>query len=108
MWEDTNWPIILTVLVIGAFVIWRLSKATDQRSVASNKLQDDVRLYERIQSGMQEYDSRTLKEGFRGAKNGQLLFETANMSAFHVEHEIQNRVGFYFKDINEYGLYGFV
>ena len=108
MWEDTDWTIILLVLAIGGFTIWRLSKATDQRTFASDKLQNDVRLYERIQSGMQDYDARTQKEGFRDAKNGQLLFETAKMAVFHVDHPVQNRVGFYFKDMNEYGLYGFV
>lgn len=108
MWEDTDWPIVLAVLIIGGFFIWRISRIGDQRMVASSKLQNDVRLYERIRGGMQEYDLRTQKERFRDLKNGQLLFEAANMSAFHVDHPIQNRVGFYFKDTNEYGLYGFL
>jgi hypothetical protein len=57
---------------------------------------------------MREYDSRDQKERFREAKNGQLLFETAQMSAFRVDHLIQTRIGFHFKDINEFGLYGFL
>ena len=28
------------------------------------------------------------------------------MSAFHVSHFDESRVGFYFKDLGEYGLYG--
>ncbi len=29
------------------------------------------------------------------------------MRAYHVNHFAESRVGFYFKDLNEYGLYGF-
>lgn len=108
MWEDTNWPIFLAVLIVGGFFLWRLSRTDDPRAVASSRLQHDIRLYERIRSGMQEYDLRTQKQRFGGAANGQLLFETANMSVFHVDHPMQNRVGFHFKDTNEYGMYGFL
>jgi hypothetical protein len=35
------------------------------------------------------------------------LFETPHLSAFHVSHFAESRVGFYFKDIEEFGLYSF-
>ena len=106
MWEDFDEPIILLVLVliVGGFFLWRFSRQTAQAS----QVEKDIRLYEHIQNGMREYDLRTQKETFREPKNGQLLFETATMSAFHVDHPIQTRVGFHFKDINEFGLYGFL
>jgi len=106
MWEDFDEPIILLVLVliVGGFFLWRFSRQTAQAS----QVEKDIRLYEHIQNGMREYDLRTQKETFREPKNGQLLFETAKMSAFHVDHPIQTRVGFHFKDINEFGLYGFL
>ena len=106
MWEDFDEPIILLVLVliVGGFFLWRFSRQTAQAS----QVEKDIRLYEHIQNGMREYDLRTQKETFREPKSGQLLFETAKMSAFHVDHPIQTRVGFHFKDINEFGLYGFL
>jgi hypothetical protein len=109
MWTDIDidWLIILLVLSVGGFFLWLTTKKTGRAKVASDRLQRDIRLYEHIQTGMREYDLRDQKERFGEAKNGQLLFETAHMSASHVDHPIQSRVGFYFKDINEFGLYGF-
>ena len=109
MWaDDLDWLIILLVLIVGGFFLWRSSRSTDRESIRLEKLQKDIRLHERIQDGMREYDARTEKKGFPEAQDGQLLFETAKMSAFHVDHPIQTRVGFHFKDINEFGLYGFL
>ena len=109
MWtDDLEWLIILLVLIVGGFFLWRSSRSTDRDFRPAGKTAKDIRLYERIQDGMREYDARTEKERFREAQNGQLLFETEKMSAFHVDHPIQTRVGFHFKDINEFGLYGFL
>src|ERR1700722_15367692 len=52
-------------------------------------------------------DWRKRDENFRVKKDGELLFETPHISAFNVSHFAESRVGFYFKDLDEYGLYGF-
>jgi hypothetical protein len=99
---------------VGAFILWRSQKHAEAAKVASAKLERDKLLYEHIKTGMREYDWRK-REGQcedlfsrtrRKAKDGELLFETAHLSAFHVNHGPEYRVGFYFKDINEFGLYG--
>jgi hypothetical protein len=56
---------------------------------------------------VREYDWRRRENEFWGVKDGELLFETPHLSAFRVGHFAESRVGFYFKDIEEYGLYGF-
>jgi hypothetical protein len=56
---------------------------------------------------MREFNWREREQDFWKAKNGELLFETAHLSAFHVDHPAESRVGFYFKELDEYGLYGF-
>jgi hypothetical protein len=56
---------------------------------------------------MREYHWRERENDFWRAKGGELLFETAHLSAFHVSHFAESRVGFYFKDTEEFGLYGF-
>jgi len=47
---------------------------------------------------MREYHFREREQDFWKAKEGELLFETAHLSAFHVDHFAESRVGFYFKD----------
>jgi hypothetical protein len=44
---------------------------------------------------------------YRRRKDGELIFEDTHMRAYHVDHFAESRVGFYFKDLNEFGLYGF-
>ncbi len=39
-------------------------------------------------------------------RDGELLFENAHLQVYNVEHFAESRLGFYFKDLNEYGLYG--
>jgi hypothetical protein len=73
--------------------------------VASERLAKDNRFYQHIKTGMREYNFRDRDQHFWKAKNGQMLFETAHLSAFHVDHFCESRVGFYFKDLDEYGLW---
>src|ERR1700761_8496834 len=56
---------------------------------------------------MREYHFREREQDFWRAKDGELLFETAHLSAFGVSHFAESRVGFYFKDTEEFGLYVF-
>lgn len=54
---------------------------------------------------MREYNWRQREENFWDVKDRGLLFETAHLSAFKVDQFAEFRVGFYFKDIREFGLY---
>lgn len=91
----------------GGFFLWRQSKNAETAKVANERLEKDTQLYQHIKAGMREYNWRERDQDFWKAKNGELLFETAHLSAFHVSHFAESRVGFYFKDLDEYGLYGF-
>jgi hypothetical protein len=102
-----DWSLLAVLLVGGAFFLWRQSKNAERAKVANDRLEKDNRLYQHIKAGMREYDWHRRDQDFRIARDGELLFETAHMSAFHVSHFVESRVGFYFKDLNEYGLYGF-
>jgi hypothetical protein len=102
-----DWSLLLVLVLIGAFILWRQSKTAEGAKVASARLESDTRLYQHIKSGMREYDFRRRGEEFRITKDGELLFETPHLSAFSVSHFAESRVGFYFKDIDEYGLYSF-
>ena len=106
-----DWSTLAVVAVVGGFLLWRFGKAkqkTEQRAeAATQRLTRDNRLYQHIKSGMREYDWRRQDEAFQIRKHGELIFETAHMAAYKVVHFAEARVGFYFKDLNEYGLYGF-
>jgi hypothetical protein len=77
------------------------------REVANERLERDTRLHQHIKTGMREYHWREREQPLWKAKHGERVFETAHLSAFHVNHFAESRVGFYFKDLDEYGLYGF-
>lgn len=102
-----DWSVWLVLAAAAAFFLWRSSKKEEVAKVASDRLEKDTRLYRNIKAGMREYHFREREQDFWKAKGGELLFETAHLSAFHVDHFVESRVGFYFKDMDEYGLYGF-
>lgn len=104
---EMDWSVLMVLAVAGGFLLWRQSKNAERAKVASARLESDTRLYRNIKTGMREYHFREREQNFWKAKNGELLFETAHLSAFHVDHVAESRVGFYFKDLDEYGLYGF-
>ena len=89
-----DWSFLMIAVPVGAFILWRSQKQAEAVKVASAKLERDKLLYEHIKTGMREYDWRK-REGLceelfsrtlRKAKDGELLFETAHLSAFHVNH----------------------
>ncbi|WP_431015145.1 hypothetical protein [Bradyrhizobium pachyrhizi] len=94
-------------VLMGAFFLWRRSKAEESAKVANARLHRDTLLYEHIKAGKREYDWRRRDESIQARKDGELVFETAHMAAYNVSHFAESRIGFYFKDIDEYGLYGF-
>jgi hypothetical protein len=101
-----DWSVIILLALVGVFFLWRSSKNEEKAKVASARLESDTKLYEHIKTGMREYNFREHERQFWKARDGELLFDTAHVSAFHVDHFAETRVGFYFKDLQEYGLYG--
>jgi hypothetical protein len=101
-----DWWVIALVVVV-AFFGWRSSKNKEKGQAARETLDRDNRLYQHIKAGMREVNWREQKESYRRRRDGEMIFEDAHMRAYHVEHFAETRVGFYFKDLNEYGLYGF-
>jgi hypothetical protein len=100
----------LLALCIGAYIIWDYYRNKTRTAAARQRIKNDKTLYQHIKSGMREYHWKMDKEedfwdkAF-DAKDGDLLFETAHLSAYKVNHFVEYRVGFYFKDLNQYGLY---
>jgi hypothetical protein len=102
-----DWTLVVVLALAGVFFLWRQSKNTEKAKAANKRLEWDTRLYRNIKAGMREYHFREREQDFWRAKDGELLFETAHLSAFGVSHFAESRVGFYFKDTEEFGLYGF-
>lgn len=102
-----DWTLVVVLALAGVFFLWRQSKNTEKAKAANERLERDTRLYRNIKAGMREYHFREREQDFWRAKDGELLFETAHLSAFGVSHFAESRVGFYFKDTEEFGLYGF-
>jgi hypothetical protein len=100
------WGWVLLGLVAG-FFLWRRSKDKEKAAVATEVLTNDNRLYQSIKAGMREVDWQNRAQPLKHYSDGELIFENAHMRAYHVDHFAETRVGFYFKDLNEYGLYGF-
>ncbi len=101
-----DWTLIVMLVLAGGFFLWRQSKNTEKAEAAKERLERDTRLYRNVKAGMREYHFRQREHDFSEAKDGELLFETAHLSAFGVSHFAESRVGFYFKDTEEFGLYG--
>lgn len=104
-----DWSLLLILAPVVGFFLWRNAKKEETAKAATDRLKRDTRLYQNIKAGMREYHwrERDQHQNFWKAKDGEKLFETAHLSAFHVDHFAESRVGFYFKDLDEYGLYGF-
>jgi hypothetical protein len=104
-----DWWLVLVMIAVAGFFLWRSSKDKERAAAATERLTKDNRLYQHIKAGMREYEWRRNQDfkAFLEHKDGQLVFETAHTAAYHVDHFAESRVGFYFKDIEEYGLYGF-
>jgi hypothetical protein len=101
-----DWTILLLVAV-GAFFLWQHLKNKKAAQVASERLDRDTRLLQHIKSAKREYDSKNRDQPNQFHKHGDLVYETAHYSVFYVSHFAESRLGFYFKNIEEYGLCGF-
>jgi hypothetical protein len=102
-----DWSILAVLALAGAFLLWRQSKNKEKAQAANERLERDTHMYRNMKAGMREYHFRDRDNNFWKAKDGELLFQTAHLSAFHVSHFAESSVGFYFKDLEEFGLYGF-
>jgi hypothetical protein len=96
---------------LGAFIFLGYKKDKAKQEKAQKEIARDTKLYENIKRGKREYDWRQNQENYSNYLKQQqhraLLFETADMVAFNLEHFAEFRISFYFKDINEYGIYSF-
>jgi hypothetical protein len=101
-----EWTILLLVAV-GGFFLWQHSKNKKAAQIVNDRLDRDTRLLQHIKSAKREYDFQNRSGNFDFRKDGELVYETAHYSVFNVNHFAESRLGFYFKDIEEYGLYGF-
>jgi hypothetical protein len=102
-----DWWVWLLLIAVGIFFLIRNKKNEERAVEARATLKRDNALYQNIKAGIREYNFREREQRFWEAQDGQMLFETAHMIAYKVDHFAESRVGFYFKDLNEYGLYGF-
>ncbi|MCK1723459.1 hypothetical protein [Bradyrhizobium sp. 141] len=100
-----DWSLIAVLAIAGGFLLWRQSKNAERAEAAKDRLARDNHLYQAIKAGMREYHWRERDHDFWKAKNGEKLFETAHLAAFRIDHFAESRVGFYFKDLDEHGLY---
>jgi hypothetical protein len=98
---------LIVLVIAGGWYLWQRSKNVEQAKVATERLAKDNRLYEHIKAGMREYHWRERDQPLWRAKHGEKVFETAHLRAFHLDHFAESRVGFYFKDLDEYGMYSF-
>jgi hypothetical protein len=94
-----------TVVAIGAYFLWQHRKRTELAKQANVRLDRDTRLLQHIKSAKREYDFQK-RDTIEFPKDGELVFETAHYSIYKVRHFAESRLGFHFKDIEEYGLYG--
>jgi len=100
-----EWGILIAL--VAAFFIWRHSKTQEKAEAATQRLKQDNRLYQHIKTAKREYDWHERNQPYKRHPDGELLFENAHVQVYNVEHFAESRLGFYFKDTNEYGLYGF-
>jgi hypothetical protein len=105
--------IIFGGLALGSYLLWKYNKDKNEKEksekIASVRLQRDKKLYENINRGMRELrwmrqKSHRLTDAL-SQKHGDVLFENADMIAYRLKHFAEYRVGFYFKDLDEHGIY---
>jgi hypothetical protein len=104
---DMDWPIWICLALVAVYFLWRFSKDKEKAAAANVRLTKDNQLYQHIKAGVREYDWQKRNQEFKIHRDGELVFENAHLKVFNVSHFAETRIGFYFKDLDEYGLYGF-
>lgn len=100
VWESVvvmDWTILL-IVVVGGYFLWQHRKRTEVAQKAKARLEKDTRLLQHIKSAKREYDFQKRDQPIQFHKDGELVFETAHYSIYHVSHFAESRLGF---------LYGF-
>jgi len=98
-------------LCLGGLYFWK-NRRDEKRAIAARKqIKNDNILYQHIKTGLREYNwKEDNEEDFFDkvwdAKDKDVLLENAHMIVHKVEHIAEFRLGFFFKDIKQYGLYG--
>ena len=98
---------LIVLVIAGGWYLWQRSRNVERAKVANERLAKDNRLYDHIKAGMREYHWRERDQPLWRAKHGEMVFETAHLQAFCLDHFAESRVGFYFKDLDEYGMHSF-
>ncbi len=104
--DAVDWWTIFLLALIAAFWAWRFDRDKKRQAEAQATIARDTKTYENIKAGVREYDWRNQDAKWMWAKDGEKLFETAHLIAYRVEHFAEMRLGFFFKDTQEFGLYG--
>ncbi|WP_316198736.1 hypothetical protein [Bradyrhizobium sp. SZCCHNS2002] len=102
-----DWSLLIVLAIGGGFFLWQRSKNEKAAVAANARLDRDTKLYDNIKAGMREYNWRERDQPLWKAKHLEKVFETAHLVAYHVDHFAESRVGFYFKDLDEYGMWSF-
>jgi hypothetical protein len=102
-----DWSLLIVLAIAGGWYLWQRSRNATLAATANERLKRDNLLYQHIKAGMREYNWRERDQPLWKAKHGEKVFETAHLAAYHLNHFAESRVGFYFKDLDEYGMYSF-
>lgn len=103
--------ITLTTLItflVGAFVYWRHKKNEEKILKAKETIKRDTILYNNIKKGLREY-KWFVKDDFTkwmDYKDKDIILENAHIIVYRLDHFAEFRLGFYIKEIDEYGIYG--
>lgn len=94
-------------LSLAAFYLWKNKRDEKRADKIREKIRIDNVLYRNIRIGKREYDWEVREDKFQYVDmyDKQIILENAHMIIYKVKHFADFRLGFYFKDIKEYGLY---
>ena len=101
----------LLAICLGGFYFWKNKRDVKRAEISREQLRHDTILYQHIRGGLREYEwKKSTEEGFFSkvfdSNDKDILLENAHLIVYRVRHFSEFRLGFFFKDIKQYGLYG--
>ena len=102
----SEWALFL-LLAVGAFFYWQHKRNSERSVIANERLDRDTQLFRAIKSAKREYEFYTRDQPYKFHEDGELVYETPHYAVYNVRHFAESRLSFYFRDTEEYGLYGF-
>lgn len=92
---------------LAAFYLWRDKKKEEKAVIAIEQIRRDNILYRHIRSGVRECEWKIGNDIdiYYDMHDKEVILENAHLVIYYLEHFAEFRLGFYFKDIKEYGLY---